>query len=164
MTIDFESFYNTYFDRAMRTAYGIVRDENLAADAVQEAFIRVYRNQGSYDPDKSLAAWFNAILINECKRVMAKAHKVVYLESYQEHVLVDEGWCEKWDQKKEVQELLGTLDDKIKIPIILKYIQDLKVEEIAELMHVNPNTIKSRLLFGRNKLRQIYEKWYKEVK
>lgn len=52
----FEDLYNTYFDQAMRTANIIMKDEHLAADAVQETFLRVYKHIESYDDTKSFLA------------------------------------------------------------------------------------------------------------
>ena len=61
----FESVYNHYFDSSMRIAKVILKDESLVADAVQEIFLRVYRNSDTYDEERSFIAWFNTSLINE---------------------------------------------------------------------------------------------------
>lgn len=157
----FESVYNHYFDSAMRIAKAILKDESLAADAVQETFLRVYRNSDTYDEERSFSAWFNTILINECKRVLEKRKRITYLTEYEEKDGIR--WNEEWEVKYTLETLLEELEDKIKIPIMLKYLQGLKIEEIAQSMDLNPNTVKSRLAFGRNKLREFYTKFYKEV-
>lgn len=161
MKSGFESVYNHYFDSAMRIAKAILKDESLAADAVQETFLRVYRNSDTYDEERSFSAWFNTILINECKRVLEKRKHITYLTEYEDKDATS--WNEEWEVKYTVENILEELEDKIKIPIVLKYIQGLKVEEIAQSMDLNPNTVKSRLAFGRNKLREFYTKFYKEV-
>lgn len=159
----FEDLYNTYFDQAMRTANIIMKDEYLAADAVQETFLRVYKHIESYDDTKSFLAWFNTILINECRRGLKKSNKVTYIETYQEEHLIIQGFKEEWECQETLKVVLDELEEGMKIPIILKYIQDLKIIEIAEIMSLNVNTVKSRLLVARNKLRKIYTKRNKEV-
>ncbi|MBU3811619.1 MAG: RNA polymerase sigma factor [Candidatus Niameybacter stercoravium] len=159
----FEDLYHTYFDRAMRTAKIIMQDEHLAADAVQETFLRVYKHIESYDDTKSFSAWFNTILINECKRGLKKSNKVTYIEAYQDEQLITQECKEQWERQETLKAVLDELEEGMKIPIILKYIQDLKITEIAEIMSLNVNTVKSRLLVARNKLRKIYTKWDKEV-
>lgn len=160
----FERIYELYFDKAFRVALGVLKDRELAADAVQETFIRVYKYGKSYDKSRSFNAWFTGILMNECKRQMEKRQKVTYIADYEEVPVEASSWVEAWEEKKVVSSLLEQLDEKIKVPLLLKYVQGLKIAEIAQILSLNANTIKSRLAFGKEKMKCGYEKLQKEAK
>ena len=68
----FRDFYEAYADHAIRTASAITRNREMAKDAVQETFIRVYRQIGSYNLDLPFDPWFYRILTNECLRLLKK--------------------------------------------------------------------------------------------
>ena len=68
----FEELYNIYAEQALRTAMAITKNKASAADAVQEAFIRVYNNINSFDESKPFSPWFYKILVNECNRLLSK--------------------------------------------------------------------------------------------
>lgn len=161
---DFEKFYELYFDRAFRVAKGILKNENSAADAVQETFIRVYKYRDTYDHKSSFNAWFSTILLNECRRQMEKNKYVTYIADYEEVKMPSSNWTKEWETKSMVLSMLNELEEKIKLPIILKYIQGLKINEIAKILELNPNTVKSRLAFGKAKMKQSYEEVQKEAR
>ena len=58
----FRAIYDEYYERAMRTAYSMTRDEADASDAVQETFIRVYQNINTFDINRPFKPWFYRIL------------------------------------------------------------------------------------------------------
>lgn len=147
----FRELYDTYFDYAMRTAWLVVQHNEWAKDAVQETFLRVYRNSGQYDTQKPFKPWFYCILLRECYRVMERERKVVPLGEQLERIPVEP---QLPDQQVDIYEALQGLDDLYRIPLILKYLHDYSEKEIAEAVGVNQNTLKSRLYKGREKMRQ----------
>ncbi|WP_405097738.1 RNA polymerase sigma factor [Oceanobacillus sp. FSL H7-0719] len=64
----FHTLYDSYVDDAMQTAYAIRKSNRVAADIVQETFIKVYRNIESFVLKKPFKPWFYRILINESRR------------------------------------------------------------------------------------------------
>jgi RNA polymerase sigma-70 factor (ECF subfamily) len=66
-------------------------------------------------------------------------------------------------ENREVCNALAKLDNKISTPLILKYIHGFTAQEISEIMGINVNTIKSRMNFGKQKLRKSLENFYVEV-
>jgi len=147
----FRSLYDDYFDGAMRTAKLVTRNEEWAKDAVQEAFLRVYRNVWQYDKSKPFKPWFYCILLRECYRVMEREKKVVPFGEQLEKIAVEQKLP---DDKVDMYEVLQSLDDLYRIPLILKYVHDYSEKEIADMLDVNLNTLKSRLLKGREKMRK----------
>ena len=121
---------------------------------VQETFIRVYRNLGAYDGSKPFDPWFNRILYNECNRYLKKHARVVPSEISEERDLPSETDTYDFDRHGEVYEMVQRLDDQHRIPVILKYLNDVAEKDIADMMELNVNTVKSRLFKARKKLKE----------
>ncbi|XID93492.1 RNA polymerase sigma factor [Paenibacillaceae bacterium WGS1546] len=147
----FRSLYDEYFDYAMRTAVLVTKNGEWAKDAVQETFLRVYRNVWQYDKGKPFKPWFYCILLRECYRVMEREKKVVPFGEQLERIAVEQKLP---DVSVDVYEVLQSLDDLYRIPLILKYLHDYSEKEIADMLDVNVNTLKSRLLKGREKMKK----------
>lgn len=149
----FRSLYDEYIHYAIRTAKAITRNEELAKDAVQEAFIRVYRNISTYNPTLSFAAWFYRILVNECNRLLNKEKKLVPTD-----ISLVENNTQLLEHSAEgvldLYEIIQLMEDLYRIPLLLKYIKGFSEKEIAEILDLNQNTVKSRLFNGRNLLKK----------
>lgn len=147
----FRSLYDEYFDYAMRTAKLVTKNGEWAKDAVQETFLRVYRNVWQYDRSKPFKPWFYSILLRECYRVMEREKKVLPFGEQLERIAVEQPLP---DVSVDVYEALQSLDDLYRIPLILKYLHDYSEREIADMLDVNVNTLKSRLFKGREKMKK----------
>lgn len=155
----FRQLYENYIEVALRVATGITKDRNHGADAVHETFMRVYNNIHSFDLNKPFEPWFYKILINECRRILGnkgnKLELVDYLEDtigYSHH---DKYFFEEYH---DLYNAVAALEEVNRIPIILKYLKGYSEKEIAEVLGVKVNTIKSRLFRGRQRLRTLLEK------
>ncbi|WP_224722037.1 RNA polymerase sigma factor [Paenibacillus vietnamensis] len=147
----FRALYDDYFDYALRTANLVTRNAEAAKDAVQEAFLRVYRHSGQYDPAKPFKPWFYCILLRECCRVIEKEKKTVPYGERLDHIGTEQRFPEA---ETDIYAALQALDDKYRVPFILKYLHDYSEKEIADILELNVNTLKSRLLKGREKMRK----------
>ncbi|WP_440896618.1 RNA polymerase sigma factor [Amphibacillus sp. Q70] len=146
----FKKLYDSYADYALRTAYGITKNKHDAADIVQETFIKVFRNAGSFDMTRPFKPWFYQILVNEARRFIKKQSK--------QAIPVDtEETLDFFHQTKETKgDLildLEALDPNDRTILILKYINGFKEKEIAEMLKLNINTVKSRLYKARRRLK-----------
>lgn len=148
----FKQLYDLYFNKAMRTAIAITRNKELAKDAVQETFIRVYKNIASFQMEKPFDPWFYRILTNECNRILAREKKITPLHHTDLDKDVDIPSEEKADFT-DLYEALQALKDIYRIPVILMYIKGFGEREIAEILELNQNTVKTRLFKGREKLK-----------
>lgn len=152
----FKQFYDMYENYAIRTAKAITRNDEHAKDAVQEAFIRVYRNISSYNSTLPFDAWFYRILVNECYRILSKEKK---------NTPIDTSTMENKEQLREhskenlsdLYSMIQNMTDIYRIPILLKYIKGFSEKEIATILDLNQNTVKSRLFNGRNLLKTQLE-------
>lgn len=154
----FAELYNIYAEYALRVATAITKSRTFAADAVQETFIRVYKNIQTFDRSKPFKPWFYRILINECNRFLERKGKLIPTDHHWDN---DPNLAQTdlhyFEQYEDLYQAVGQLNDLYRIPIILKYLNDFSEKEIAELLELNQNTVKSRLLKGRQQLKEALE-------
>lgn len=149
----FRQFYEAYADYAIRTASAITRNREMAKDAVQETFIRVYRQIHSYNPEMPFDPWFYRILTNECLRLLKKESPLAKFE--QPDLENNPSLAEQsFDQLADLYDTIQSLDDIHRIPLILKYVKGFTEKEIADILELNHNTVKSRLFKGRKRLKE----------
>ena len=154
----FADLYNLYADYALRLALTITKEMADAADAVQETFIRVYKNINTFDLQKNFKPWFYRILINECNRILKKKNKVVLLDNYfeqKESSVSSQKDNYDFEESERLYNALCQLNEEIRIPLTLKYLIGFSEKEIAEILGINLNTLKSRLYKGRERLKKF---------
>ena len=151
----FKKLYDLYADYALRAAYAITNNQNHSSDIVQETFIKVYRNIEKFDEERPFKPWFYQILLNESKRYMKRQNKhAIPVESEelldhfhdQDHVHEDDGHIDR---------ALDQLSEMHRTVLTLKYINGFTEREIAQMLELNVNTVKSRLYKGRQRLKTI---------
>lgn len=151
----FSLLYNQYADYALRVGMAVTRSKANSADAVQETFIRVYRNIDKFDIDKPFKPWFYKILINECRRIMTPSPDILPMDEILENdTQLSQEDKYRFQEYEDLYKAIQELDETNRIPIILKYLQDFSEKEIAEILGLNINTVKSRLYKGRQKLKK----------
>jgi len=155
----FRDLYDLYFEYAMRVATVVMNHQSSnAKDAVQETFIRVYQNIKGYDTSRPFKPWFYRILINECHRILKRNGKIIsvgegFNEAEQDE-LAYEG-INQFIEHEDLYKAIESLEHHHRVPIVLKYLNGFKEQEIAEILDENLNTIKSRLYKGRQKLKGL---------
>lgn len=125
-----------------RVAYSYVKNEQDALDIVQES---IYKGLSSIDKLKSVDAikpWFYRLLINTSIDYIRKNKKYVLME---ENLNIKEEVTYDKDAKIDLQRALENLSEEYKSVIILRYFEDLKINDIAEILDENVNTVKTRL-------------------
>ncbi|MBP2239674.1 RNA polymerase sigma-70 factor (ECF subfamily) [Cytobacillus eiseniae] len=157
----FKVFYEDYIQKAFGLAVGILKDREMAKDAVQETFIRVYRYISMYDAAMPFDPWFYRILHNECMRIAKKEGKtkknIVWKEELHTEATFDENV-----EGSELIHAIYSLKDSFRIPIVMKYLHGFSEKEIATIMNLNQNTVKSRLFHARKKLSKHFDRLIKE--
>lgn len=152
----FKNLYDMYGEYALRTAYAITNSKDHATDIVQEAFIKVYRNIYTFDLNKPFKPWFYKILLNESRRYMKMQNKQpITIEQEQLIDYVNESKSSgSYDGDGNVQEVLSQLDEMHRTILTLKYMNQFTEKEIATLLDLNINTVKSRLYKARLKFKE----------
>lgn len=151
----FKRIYEAHADSALCLAKLIMKQDKLAEDAVQEAFIRAYIYRKNYDEYKPFLHWFNRILINECRRsIKVNQRKWSHLEP---DAALKIGREDDYDFEKyqALYRALGALPEAYRTPLTLKYLNGYSEAAIADTLGLKKTTVKSRLYEGRQKMRQM---------
>lgn len=141
MIIDFIKDHQEYF---YRIAFRYVKNQDQALDIVQEAIVKALQKRYTLRNIEFLKTWFYRILVNECFTTMKKSKKLLFLGSYQDF----ENSLQTRDQYHEEDDLyqaMDLLDPTLKMIVILRFFEDMKLEEIAKITKTNVSTVKSRL-------------------
>ena len=138
--------YNQYF----RLAYSYVHNEDDAGDIVQNTAYKAIKNSSQLKETQYASTWLYRIVINEIFTFCGQK-KTESLEAAEEACQEDS--YEDIDLKLALESL--PLEDKMIVE--LKYFEDMKLEEIAAILDLNINTVKSRLYRSLKKLRIMLE-------
>jgi DNA-directed RNA polymerase specialized sigma24 family protein len=150
-TWEFESLYRTTFPRFLRVALAITREEQAAADAVQEAFARALRSRDSYRGEGSLQAWLWRAVVNEATR--AAARRTSSIEGVPE-VAVGNGVA---DPEFAARALIAALPERQRLAVFLRYYADLDYRTIAETLEIEVGTVSATLHAAHASLRTALE-------
>jgi len=144
----FRYLVEIYAGLAGRTALVLTNSPNDAEDAVQDAWVDVWRALPRFQVERSFRPWLLTIVANRCykksrrQRILTTPYTSEMAETMGETPLWA-GWGRDYDT--ELHEALGKLDGEQRRLLALRFYTDLKLEEIAEVMGVALGTVKSRL-------------------
>ncbi|MEG0979158.1 MAG: RNA polymerase sigma factor [Oscillospiraceae bacterium] len=142
-----------------RVAYSYVKNPDTALDLVQDAIVKALQKRDTLKKEEYIKTWFYRILINECLMHLRKNKKIVFLNDMYDYDPVDNSTYNQ-DDVHELYKAIENLEPKLKTIIILRFFEDLKIEEIAKITDSNVNTVKSRLYKALNILKLKVEDYY----
>lgn len=140
--------YNRYY----RLAYSYVHNEADACDIVQSGAYKSLKNAHTLKKEEYAETWIYRIMLNECFGFMKQTGFLSY-EAMQDQNGTDVAVTEDHYADIDLKRALDALPERDKAVVILKYFEDKKITEIAEILDENVNTIKSRLYRSLKKLR-----------
>jgi RNA polymerase sigma-70 factor (ECF subfamily) len=133
-----------------RTAYAYLKNEHDAVEAVQELTYRALKKIHTVKEPTYIATWLVRVLINICLDMKKKQKKFVYNQAV-EIASTDQ-------QPFEMADIIASLPKEQQELIYLKYFQDMKNRDIAQLKQIPEGTVKSRLHTTLKRLRVLVEK------
>lgn len=156
----FSDLYDRFSDRAYRVAYSVCRDEGRAQDAVQEAFVSLWRSRTSYRPEQgTVGGWLLAVVRHRAIDLARSngQHAARRASDFQlDELPAGDDPVEtavKRDDPQRLQEALAKLPDAQAEVITLAYYGQLSHTEIAAQLGLPPGTVKGRMRLGLQKLR-----------
>ena len=158
-----------YQERIRNLIYSIFHDQQVVDDLSQEVFIKAYEALSQFRFQSSFYTWLYRIAVNKSrdelrKRKVRRWFSLQTMLDTSDKELASKIVVEQHDN--ELQELLAaglkTLPEKYRIAVILKDVDGLSYEEIAEIMECEIGTVKSRLSRARAMLRKVLEPLLKE--
>ena len=142
---DFVCRVHVIKDRLYRIAYGQLHNLPDCMDAVQEAVLRAWKYRHRLREEDFFETWLIRILINECHKIQHVRRHMVPMAVVPEQEYID-------SSNQELYEAIMALAEKLRLPIVLHYIEGYTTEEISSILHVPVGTIRSRLKRGRQLL------------
>lgn len=153
---------NRYGDRLFKAAFLLCQGESEAQDLVQETLYQALKSMKKFKGASSVYTWLYGILLNVNRQYIRKK-KFLRFPGFSPHVKPDENA----DMQREIEQdldmekvystvfsLLKTLAPRHREVLVLRYFEDLKIKEIAEILAVSPGTVKSRLHYAITYLRK----------
>lgn len=131
-------------EKIYRVAYSYVKNRETALDIVQDTVVKVLQNSHTLKKQEYLKTWVYRILINECLMYLRKNKKLLYFENIDDYAHTLSTDAPDTD-KIDLYDAVDKLPAKLKTVIILRFFEELKIEEIASVTSTNPNTVKTRL-------------------
>lgn len=126
-------------------------DEDIA-DAIQDAIESCWRNLDQLEKPAYFRTWMTRILIHKCIDIIRKNRREHPVSDFPEY-----GAEHKDLDNYEFSELMKSLDEKYRTILLLYYGEGFKISEIAQLLDMEENTVKTRLSRGRQKFRKIWD-------
>lgn len=146
--MEIEGLFQQYGERLLRAAYLLCHDETDARDIVQETFCQALESIGRFRGESKEFTWLYAILRNQYMNHCRKRSRWFPLDLLFDHPaeLVDP-WIEinKIERSHQLEMALRRLPFRHREILVLRYVEEMKVDEISRLLKIPPGTVKSRL-------------------
>jgi RNA polymerase sigma-70 factor (ECF subfamily) len=153
--------------RLYRAAWGILRDEQEAEDAVQDCYLKAFAALSSFRGEAALSTWLTRIAINEAlmrrRKRQAQAAAVGNViplrpddspvaEVAEDPALSPESAAMRAQLRPYLEDAVGGLPEDQRAVFVLRALEELSVEETAQVLGLNPQTVRTRFLRARRKL------------
>lgn len=151
--------YDRHRNLVFRTALAITADPEAAADLLQDVFLRLHRFVDRVDPERPLEPWLYRMVANlsytwvkRRKRWLRPLEDIAeWLAGSRRESPVHQ--MEASEDNHHVQQAVASLPLPQRVVVVLYYVNDLPLQEIAEILDIPAGTVKSRLHYGRQALK-----------
>ena len=154
-----EVLVRDYYAYIRRLALSILDDPHEAEDAAQETFIAAERALSTFRGEAQVKTWLSAIAVNTCRGRLRKRKMRLVLQTTLQalhlrssRVATIEEKALQRESNRQLWLAVDKLDDKHRLPVLLRYVHDMSVPEIAVALGVNEGTVHSRLHYARYEL------------
>lgn len=161
----FEELVRRHQHRVFAVAGGILRRREDVEDIAQQVFLKAYFSLKRFDQRAAFSTWLYKITVNECWDLLRKkkVRPLVYeadLSEEQARQVISAGEkqssapdiSDRLEARQRVDRLLDGLDERDRLMLILKEVEGFAVEEIADVLELNANTVKVRLFRARRRI------------
>ncbi len=158
----FEILYRKYERQVYRTALAILGNSQTAEEVLQDCFLRAYKHLHQLNGDPSISPWLHRVAVNLCYSRLRRdylSQVMVPLESLSNRLFPSlDPSPEEATQQSEVsaaiQSGIAALDVKHRSVVVLYYLEEFSLEEVAYILDCPVGTVKSRLHYARRELAQ----------
>ncbi len=163
----FDEVYERFGEMVYNLALRLAGNREESADLTQEIFLRIYRHLGSFGGRSTLKTWVFRIAINHCRdRLSRHIPTMQSIDADPEEgsaMIADsargpEELAVAADEGRRVMEGLARIPQVFREAVVLRDLEGLSYEEIAEVLGVRVGTVRSRIARGRDQLRSLLER------
>jgi len=155
----FAELVGQFYETAFRWAYTRLNDDDLAQDAVQEAFVVAYQKLAQLKEPKAFAGWFKQIVLSQAYRLLRDTRPLTHALRLSQEMAAPEpslaALVENDELKEKVMTAVHALSEKEQIVTRMFYLNGYSQKEIARLLELPLTTVKKRLQYARRNLRGI---------
>ena len=146
----FSPLAERYMDTVFRVAYSYLRSPADADDVTQDVLIQLYKEDKAFESDAHVKNWLIRVTVNRCKNVLrAPWHKAEDIADYENSLTFEAPEC------RELFDAVMSLDRRYRLPVLLYYYEGYRQKEIAGLLGIPEETVRTRLARAREKLKHI---------
>lgn len=173
----FELLVRTYTGRLLAVTRRLLRNEEDARDAVQEAFVSAFRSLAGFQGSSQLSTWLHRIALNAALMKLRTQRRRPeesiddLLPRYQDdghHVERFVSWTDRADRALErretcayVRQCIDRLPDAHRTVLMLRDIEGMETPDIAEMLGISPNAVKIRVHRARQALRTLLDPYFR---
>jgi RNA polymerase sigma-70 factor, ECF subfamily len=145
---EIEQIYRIEYRRFLRVAVGVLRDEDRAVDAVQEAFATAVQKRRSYRGDGPLEAWIWRMVMSAALKELGRPRPLALVEHDAPHAPAEAG---------PAMDAIARLPERQRLALFLRYYADLDYESIATVLDVTTGTVGATLNAAHTSLRRLLQ-------
>ena len=137
-----------YMDTIFRVAYGYLRSQSDADDVTQDVLIQLYKTDTPFHDSEHLKRWLIRVTVNRCKNVFRSPwHKMEDIADYENTLSFEAPEC------RQLFDAVMALDKRYRLPVLLYYYEGYAQKEIADMLAIPEETVRTRLFRARGKLK-----------
>ncbi len=165
-TVYFTQLYRRYAGKVFAKCISMLGDEGLARDATQDIFIKILLNLSKFTEQSSFSTWVYSITYNYCIDLIRKKKKVPLLYTEDVGKISKESEVEVPDsvllemKQERLAKVLDRLPAGDKAILMMKYIDDLQIKDIGEILNKTESAIKMQIMRAKQKAQAIYDEIY----
>lgn len=159
----FEQILSFYEKTIFNYCLHIVKSSQDAKDIAQETFIKVYMHRKDIDPEKNIKTWIFTIATNTAYDFIRskKRKNEISLDQDNETISDTETYYPQEGLVSDIEKSLNKINPEYKKPLLLFYQQGFEYKEIAEILAVPINTVKTHIKRGKEQLKEILKEYGK---
>ncbi len=150
--LSYEQVVKKYFQTVASVCVLHIDNNADAQDCFQNTFVKLFEKSPEFSDENHLKAWLIRVAINECNTLRRKNKRTISLSQVSETSVISF----PNNDKDDISWALLQLEPKLRDVIYLRYCEKYNSKEIAEILGKNPNTIRTLLKRGKDKLKSIY--------
>jgi RNA polymerase sigma-70 factor (ECF subfamily) len=170
----FDQLISAHQDRVLNTAFRLMGNYDEALDLTQEVFLNCFRKIGNFKGDSALSTWLYRITVNTAKnrwkyqqsRGMNKTHSLdapmapddeERIKQFPDSQPTPRKIASDRETFEYLEEQLALLNEEHREVLVLRYMEELSYEEIADILRLSLGTVKSRIHRARNELKDLMD-------